>query len=292
MPTNSNFFNTELSKKAVIKRLKAKEGSASSSNIQNPVSLDNLGDDWKTVVKDTKLQGASSHGAYFDSRGYLTTGYGSLVSKNKPGTAQFKQDIVNWISAHMPDSSINQNTNISTLYQKINNIDETKATNILKNIDMPPKIQGVKNLLSQRISSEQFNNLTPGRKAALVDMGFNLGIGEYDEEQGKGISGLHEFNKMLSALSQGNFQKAGDEIMDSPYASQVGPRAVENKNMMVSGNILQQYLDQDTSPSASTNTNAKGYNISKQQIEKIRKQYKDKPYSQFLDAINKFRTME
>ena len=38
--------------------------------------------------------------------------------------------------------------------------------------------------------------------------------------------------------------------------------------------------------------NAQGYTISNQELENIRKQYKDKPYSQFLDAINKFRTME
>lgn len=48
----------------------------------------------------------------------------------------------------------------------------------------------------------------------LVNMAFNLGVG-----------GLCKFKKFLAALNEKNFITAADEMLDSRWAKQVGPRA-------------------------------------------------------------------
>lgn len=60
--------------------------------------------------------------------------------------------------------------------------------------------------------------------AVLVDMAFNLGVG-----------GLLRFEKMLAALKAGDGARARTEVLASAYASQVGPRAIENANLLESG---------------------------------------------------------
>lgn len=59
-----------------------------------------------------------------------------------------------------------------------------------------------------------FDDLDPVRQDALVDMAFNLGI-----------SRLAQFQNMLGALSEGRFDDAAAEALDSRWASQVGQRA-------------------------------------------------------------------
>ena len=66
-----------------------------------------------------------------------------------------------------------------------------------------------------------FKTLDPVRQLVLVDLCFNVGI-----------NGLLKFQKMLAALEEGNFHKAGDEIMDSQIARQ---RAARLAMMMKSG---------------------------------------------------------
>jgi len=60
-------------------------------------------------------------------------------------------------------------------------------------------------------------------KTVLIDMCFNLGI-----------SGLLKFKNMLSAIKEGNYQKAGSELMNSAYAGQVPNRAHRNKQLLTS----------------------------------------------------------
>jgi lysozyme len=55
-------------------------------------------------------------------------------------------------------------------------------------------------------------------------MGFNLGI-----------SRLLHFRRMLSALEQGDYQKAAVEMLDSKWARQVGKRATHLNHMMKTG---------------------------------------------------------
>ena len=59
-----------------------------------------------------------------------------------------------------------------------------------------------------------FDDLDPVRQDALVDMAFNLGI-----------TRLSQFQNMLGALSEGRFDDAASEALDSRWARQVGQRA-------------------------------------------------------------------
>jgi len=62
---------------------------------------------------------------------------------------------------------------------------------------------------------EFFESLDEERQAALINMGFNLGI-----------TGLLKFKKMLKALEIGNYERAALEASDSRWYRQVGQRAV------------------------------------------------------------------
>ena len=62
------------------------------------------------------------------------------------------------------------------------------------------------------------------RKTVLLDMAYNLGIPR-----------LCRFIKMLRAISEQNWSKAAEEILDSRYATQVGRRATRNAQMMRTG---------------------------------------------------------
>ena len=69
-----------------------------------------------------------------------------------------------------------------------------------------------------------FSSLDEIRKRVVIDMGFNLGI-----------SRLLHFRRMLSALEQGDYQKAAVEMLDSKWARQVGKRAINLNKMMKTG---------------------------------------------------------
>lgn len=61
---------------------------------------------------------------------------------------------------------------------------------------------------------EWFEDLTEGRKRALCNMAYQLGI-----------SGLLKFKKMLAALAGGDYEKAFEEALDSKWAGQTPVRA-------------------------------------------------------------------
>jgi lysozyme len=56
--------------------------------------------------------------------------------------------------------------------------------------------------------------LDPVRRAVLLNMTFNMGIG-----------GLMKFRKFLAALAAGDYKTASSEMLASVWAQQVGPRA-------------------------------------------------------------------
>lgn len=71
------------------------------------------------------------------------------------------------------------------------------------------------------------NSLDEPRKMALVNMVFNMGI-----------SRLLGFHNMLTALQQGDYQKASDEMVNSEWYKQTGVRALELVNQMRTGELL------------------------------------------------------
>jgi len=70
-----------------------------------------------------------------------------------------------------------------------------------------------------------FNALSEARKAALVDFSFC------------GMKTVGGFKKMLLALSEGRFEGAAKELLNSAYAKQVGSRAHRLAKILVTGDL-------------------------------------------------------
>jgi lysozyme len=66
--------------------------------------------------------------------------------------------------------------------------------------------------------------LSDVRQRVLLDMAFNLGI-----------DGLLKFRNTLATIEAGNYQKAGEMMLDSLWAKQVGMRAQRLSRMMQTG---------------------------------------------------------
>lgn len=69
-----------------------------------------------------------------------------------------------------------------------------------------------------------FHELSENRKAALIDMSYNLGFNK-----------LFQFRNFLAALQKKNFDLAAKEMLESKWAAQVGNRATVLANMMKEG---------------------------------------------------------
>jgi lysozyme len=66
--------------------------------------------------------------------------------------------------------------------------------------------------------------LDPIRKAVLLNMAFNLGV-----------AGLLGFKHTLELIRTGKYEEAGDEMLNSHWAEQVGSRAARLAKQMTSG---------------------------------------------------------
>jgi len=65
------------------------------------------------------------------------------------------------------------------------------------------------------------NDLSVTRQDVVLSMVFNLGL-----------SGFKKFKKLIEALRTGNYEEASRQMLDSLWAKQVGPRAIDLANMM------------------------------------------------------------
>lgn len=70
-----------------------------------------------------------------------------------------------------------------------------------------------------------WDTLSDPRKAALIDMAFNMGAAR--------LSGFHN---TLTAIAVGDWQAAHDQAMQSAWALQVGERAKRDAQMLLTGN--------------------------------------------------------
>lgn len=68
---------------------------------------------------------------------------------------------------------------------------------------------------ARRVLVGAFDDLTDGRKAAVVNMAFNMGFDR-----------LSGFKKCIAAIREGRYADAADEMLQSKWAEQVGLRAV------------------------------------------------------------------
>lgn len=69
-----------------------------------------------------------------------------------------------------------------------------------------------------------FDTLCAARQAVLIDLSFNMGK-----------SKLSEFHHMLNAILQNNFVNAAYQMRNSDWYNQVKTRAVQDYNMMLTG---------------------------------------------------------
>jgi lysozyme len=69
-----------------------------------------------------------------------------------------------------------------------------------------------------------FSVLNAARKAALIDMAYELGA-----------AGLAEFQKMLSAIRAADWPRAKAEALNSEWASQVPSRAAQDAEILLTG---------------------------------------------------------
>jgi len=83
-------------------------------------------------------------------------------------------------------------------------------------------IQGVLTDLDRNIP--WWKDLNEDHQRVMANMAFNLGINR-----------LLKFKKFLSALEEKDFEKAAVEMMDSKWATQVGPRAVRLRDRVIKG---------------------------------------------------------
>ena len=73
-----------------------------------------------------------------------------------------------------------------------------------------------------------FNDLDPVRADAMINLGYNLGVG----------SRLRGFRRALAAMEEADYEAASQEFLDSKWARQVGSRAVELTEMIRTGKYL------------------------------------------------------
>jgi lysozyme len=71
---------------------------------------------------------------------------------------------------------------------------------------------------------DRIYHLTPARQNVIINMAYNIGI-----------AGLGKFSRMWSAVRDGDYDQAADEMLNSRWARQVGNRAVELAEQMRRG---------------------------------------------------------
>lgn len=149
------------------------------------------------LVPDKKhSQTTSSHGAYYDPKGYLTTGYGSLISKAAKGSKQEKKDIAAFKEKHGIDPFT---------------LTKEQAHSFLTTKILPKYELGLNKFLTEN----NLSNLSPKQKEGLLDMSFNMGGAKGKVTVGE--SGLRGFVNMFKALQEGNIENIEKEAKNSKW---------------------------------------------------------------------------
>ena len=79
--------------------------------------------------------------------------------------------------------------------------------------------------VKQELENDQwYMDLDPVRKAVIENMSFNLGYPT-----------LKKFQNMISSISQGDYETASKEMLDSRWSEQVGQRSIELAEQMRTG---------------------------------------------------------
>ena len=74
------------------------------------------------------------------------------------------------------------------------------------------------------VNDQWYMDLDPVRKAVIENMSFNLGYPT-----------LKQFQNMISSISQGDYETASKEMLNSRWSKQVGQRSIELAEQMRTG---------------------------------------------------------
>lgn len=84
------------------------------------------------------------------------------------------------------------------------------------------------------LGEDVYNRLSEVRKAILVDLAANLGLGR-----------LRKFKNMIAAVKVGDYAKASLELIDSRWYTQVGIRGKDLAEAMVNNIWPERFLEDD-----------------------------------------------
>lgn len=85
-------------------------------------------------------------------------------------------------------------------------------------------IQDISRVIAWLSAYPWWLELTNNRKKSLIDLGFNVGIGDF-----------HKFMHMISALTIGDYTEAANQMKSSNWFQEVGERALQDYNLMLNG---------------------------------------------------------
>ena len=146
------------------------------------------------LVKLVKLHEGFSPVPYQDTMGVWTVGYGTNLEARGWSTVRI-EDLI-----------------------RAGGISEAQAQTWLLE-DLYKVLEGLRRALGVT-----WDQLDPVRRAVLMDMGYNMGVG-----------GLLAFRKMLAMLRVKAYWKAAEEMQDSRWFRQVKSRAWRLQVMMIKG---------------------------------------------------------
>lgn len=69
-----------------------------------------------------------------------------------------------------------------------------------------------------------WQTLNATRQVVILDLAYNVGL-----------AGFYRFKRMIGALTQGDYERASDEMIDSKWYRQTGRRAKKLVKLMRSG---------------------------------------------------------
>lgn len=97
-----------------------------------------------------------------------------------------------------------------------NPLTELEAENLLMN--------DVNEVIKECIKLDFYEKLSTNRKGVIINMVFNMGMSRFKQ-----------FKKTIQAIKDNDYEKAGAEMLDSKWATQVGIRSIRLSDLMVSG---------------------------------------------------------
>jgi lysozyme len=149
-----------------------------------------------TILQRLMLNEGMRNKAYYDTKGKLTIGIGRNLDDNP-----LTQEEICYIGHNARGKAI---TNEQACYLCRNNIASVKA-------DLDKYLPW-------------WRDLNIDRQFVMIDLMYNLGLKTF-----------MTFRKTLSSIAQGYYITAGDQLMQSKYAKQVGIRARRNAYALKTG---------------------------------------------------------